>query len=179
MKKFRRLAALLLAGVLALAVLSGCGGSRFEREMEETVLKYVNAAMRETQGEGAREFKNDPELRQKAYELLGKIDPESGLIDSQKAFMVIEERLWDKSTITLIAVEAEEYNRPNKRLAKEITQDELARIKNEIDRMLRSNGDDSDGPSAKDMTAFGVAARTIGGKTYMAIGATYEVTIIT
>lgn len=173
MKKFRRLAALLLAGVLALAVLSGCGGSRFEREMEETVLKYVNAAMRETQGEGAREFKNDPELRQKAYELLGRIDPESGLIDSQKAFMVIEERLWDKSTITLIAVEAEEYNRPNKRLAKEITQDELARIKNEIDRMLRSNGDDSDGPSAKDMTAFGVAARTIGGKTYMAIGVTF------
>lgn len=170
MKKFRRLAALLLAGVLALAVLSGCGGSRFEREMEETVLKYVNAAMRETQGEGAREFKNDPALRQKAYELLGKIDPESGLIDSQKAYMVIDERLWDKSTITLIAVEAEEYNRPNKRLATEITQDELAKIKPKIDRMLSE-------PSAKDMTAFGVAARTIGGKTYMAIGVTYEVTL--
>ena len=89
MKKFRRLAALLLAGVLALAVLSGCGGSRFEREVEETVLKYVNAAMRETQGEGAREFKNDPALRQKAYEMLGRIDPESGLIDSEKAFMLI------------------------------------------------------------------------------------------
>lgn len=178
MKKFRRLAALLLAGVLALAVLSGCGGSRFEREMEETVLKYVNAAMRsKTQGEGAREFKNDPELRQKAYELLGKIDPESGLIDSQKAYMVIDERLWDKSTITLIAVEAEEYNRPNKRLATEITQDELAKIKQKIDRMLRSNGDDSDGPSPEDITAFGVAARTIGGKTYMAIGVTYEVTM--
>lgn len=177
MKKFRRLAALLLAGVLALAVLSGCGGSRFEREMEETVLKYVNAAMRETQGEGAREFKNDPELRQKAYELLGKIDPESGLIDSQKAFMSIEERLWDKSTITLIVVEAEEYNRPNKRLATEITQDELAKIKQKIDRMLRSNGDDSDGPSPEDITAFGVAARTIGGKTYMAFGTTYELTM--
>lgn len=177
MKKFRRLAALLLAGVLALAVLSGCGGSRFEREMEETVLKYVNAAMREKQGEGAREFKNDPELRQKAYELLGKIDPESGLIDSQKAFMVIEERLWDKSTITLIAVEAEKYNRPNKRLATEITQDELAKIKQKIDRMLRSNGDDSDGSLAEDMMAFGVAARTIGGKTYMAIGTTYELTM--
>ena len=172
MKKFRRLAALLLAGVLALAVLSGCGGSRFEREMEETVLKYVNAAMRETQGEGAREFKNDPELRQKAYELLGKIDPESGLIDSQKAVMVIEEYLGGKSTLTLIAVETERYGR-DKRLAKEITPDELARIKREIDRMLRSNGDDSDGSSAKNMTAFGVAARTIGGKTYMAIGATY------
>lgn len=177
MKKFRRLAALLLAGVLALAVLSGCGGSRFEREMEETVLKYVNAAMRGTLGEGAREFKNDPELRQKAYEMLGKIDPESGLIDSQKAFMSIEERLWDKSTITLIAVEAEEYNRPNKRVATEITQDELARIKLKIDRMLGNTGDGSDGPSPEDITAFGVAARTIGGKTYMAIGVTYELTM--
>lgn len=177
MKKFRRLAALLLAGVLALAVLSGCGGSRFEREMEETVLKYVNAAMRsKTQGEGAREFKNDPELRQKAYELLGNIDPESGLIDSQKAIMVIHESLGDKSTTTLIAVKAEEYNRPNKRLATEITQDELAKIKDEIDRMLRSNGDGTDGPSPEDITAFGVAARTIGGKTYMAIGVTYELT---
>lgn len=171
MKKFRRLAALLLAGVLALAVLSGCGGSRFEREMEETVLKYVNAAIRDTLGEGAREFKNDPALRQKAYELLGRIDPESGLIDSQKAFMSIEERLWDKSTITLIAVVAEEYNRPNKRLATEITPDELARIKNELDHNLT-------GPAAKNMMAFGVAARTIGGKTYMAIGATYERTTI-
>lgn len=177
MKKFRRLAALLLAGVLALAVLSGCGGSRFEREMEETVLKYANAAIRDTLGEGAREFKNDPELRQKAYELLGKIDPESGLIDSQKAVMVIEEYLGGKSTLTFIAVETEGYGR-DKLLAKEITQDELARIKREIDRMLRSNGDDSDGSSAKHMTAFGVAARTIGGKTYMAIGATYERTTI-
>ena len=176
MKKFRRLAALLLAGVLALAVLSGCGGSRFEREMEETVLKYVNAAMREKQGEGAREFKNDPELRQKAYEMLGKIDPESGLIDSQKALMIIDESLGDKSTTTLIAVEANGYIR-DKRLATEITQDELARIKEKIDEMLRSNGDGSDGPSAKDITAFGVAARTIGGKTYMAIGTTYEVTM--
>lgn len=176
MKKFRRLAALLLAGVLALAVLSGCGGSRFEREMEETVLKYVNAAMRGTLGEGAREFKNDPELRQKAYEMLGKIDPESGLIDSQKAFMIIDESLGDKSTTTLIAVEANGYIR-DKRLATEITQDELARIEEKIDEMLRSNGDGSDGPSAKDITAFGVAARTIGGKTYMAIGTTYEVTM--
>lgn len=176
MKKFRRLAALLLAGVLALAVLSGCGGSRFEREMEETVLKYVNAAMRGTLGEGAREFKNDPELRQKAYEMLGKIDPESGLIDSQKALMIIQESLGDKSTITFIAVEANGYIR-DKRLATEITQDELARIKEKIDEMLRSNGDGSDGPSAKDITAFGVAARTIGGKTYMAIGTTYEVTM--
>ena len=173
MKKFRRLAALLLAGVLALAVLSGCGGSRFEREMEETVLKYVNAAMRETQGEGAREFKNDPELRQKAYELLGKIDPESGLIDSQKASMVIEEHLGDKGTVTFIAVRTEEYSRSGKRLATEITQDELARIKREIDDNLIGDG----GSSTKNMKAFGVAARTIGGKTYMAFGTTYEVTM--
>lgn len=178
MKKFRRLAALLLAGVLALAVLSGCGGSRFEREMEETVLKYANAAIRDTLGEGAREFKNDPELRQKAYEMLGKIDPESGLIDSQKARMFIQESLGDKNTITLILVEGEGYGR-DKLLAKEITQDELAKIKQKIDKMLGSNGDSSGGLRAKNMTAFGVAARTIGGKTYMAIGATYEVTIIT
>lgn len=172
MKKFRRLAALLLAGVLALAVLSGCGGSRFEREVEETVLKYVNAAMRETQGEGAREFKNDPELRQKAYELLGKIDPESGLIDSQKAIMIIEERLGDKGTLTYIYVFVDEEGYgSDKRLAKEITPDELPRIKQAIDHNLT-------GPAAKDMTAFGAAARTIGGKTYMAIGMTFEPTTI-
>ena len=169
MKKFRRLAALLLAGVLALAVLSGCGGSRFEREMEETALKYANAAIRDTLGEGAREFKNDPELRQKAYELLGRIDPESGLIDSQKAVMVIEEYLGGKSTLTFIAVETEGYGR-DKRLATEITPDKIKQV---IDRMLRSNH----GSAAKNMTAFGVAARTIGGKTYMAIGATYEPTM--
>ena len=173
MKKFRRLAALLLAGVLALAVLSGCGGSRFEREVEETVLKYANAAIRDTLGEGAREFKNDPELRQKAYEMLGKIDPESGLIDSQKAIMIIEERLGDKGTLTYIYVFVDEEGYgSDKRLAKEITPDELPRIKQAIDEMLRSNH----GSAAKDMTAFGAAARTIGGKTYMAIGVTFEPT---
>lgn len=165
MKKLARIAALLLAGVLALAVLSGCGGSRFEREVEETALKYANAAIRDTQGEGAREFKNDPELRQKAYELLGRIDPESGLIDSQKAVMVIEEYLGGKSTLTFIAVETEGYGR-DKRLATEITPDKIKQV---IDRMLRSNH----GSAAKNMTAFGVAARTIGGKTYMAIGVTF------
>lgn len=170
MKKFRRLAALLLAGVLALAVLSGCGGSRFEREVEETVLKYVNAAMRETQGEGAREFKNDPALRQKAYELLGKIDPESGLIDSQKAFMLIQERLGDKGTLTIIYIFVDEEGYGiDKRLATEITPDELPRIKPAIDDLLS-------GSLAEDMTAFGAAARTIGGKTYMAIGITAEPT---
>lgn len=170
MKKFRRLAALLLAGVLALAVLSGCGGSRFEREVEETVLKYVNAAMRETQGEGAREFKNDPALRQKAYELLGKIDPESGLIDSQKAFMLIQERLGDKGTLTIIYIFVDEEGYGiDKRLAKEITPDELPKIKQAIDDLLS-------GSLAEDMTAFGAAARTIGGKTYMAIGITAEPT---
>lgn len=92
--------------------------------------------------------------------------------------MFIQESLGDKNTITLILVEGEGYGR-DKLLAKEITQDELAKIKQKIDRMLRSNGDDSGGLRAKNMTAFGVAARTIGGKTYMAIGATYEVTIIT
>lgn len=170
MKKFRRLAALLLAGVLALAVLSGCGGSRFEREVEETVLKYANAAIRATQGEGAREFKNDPALRQKAYEMLGRIDPESGLIDSQKAFMVIQERLVDKGTLTIIYifVDEEGYG-SDKRLAKEITPDELPRIKKAIDDLLS-------GSLAEDMTAFGAAARTIGGKTYMAIGITAEPT---
>lgn len=173
MKKFRRLAALLLAGVLALAVLSGCGGSRFEREMEETALKYANAAIRATQGEGAREFKNDPGLRQKAYEMLGKIDPESGLIDKEKARMLIQESLGDKYAITYIYifVDEEVYGR-DKRLATEITPDELARIKQEIEKTL------SKGPAAKDMTAFGAAARTIGGKTYMAIGMTFEPTTI-
>lgn len=43
--------------------------------------------------------------------------------------------------------------------------------------VLSGNGDDSDEPSAKDMTAFGAAARTIGGKTYMAIGMTFELTM--
>ena len=170
MKKFRRLAALLLAGVLALAVLSGCGGSRFEREMEETVLKYVNAAMREKQGEGAREFKNDPELRQKAYEMLGRIDPESGLIDMEKARMLIQESLGNKydSTYIYIFVDKGGYGR-DKRLAKEITPDELPWIKQALDKDLT-------GPAAEDMTAFGAAARTIGGKTYMAIGMTFEPT---
>ena len=79
--------------------------------------------------------------------------------------MVIEEYLGGKSTLTFIAVETEGYGR-DKRLATEITPDKIKQV---IDRMLRSNH----GSAAKNMTAFGVAARTIGGKTYMAIGVTF------
>lgn len=76
----------------------------------------------------------------------------------------------EKIRVSFIAVKMEEYSGSGKRLATEITQDELAKIKPEIDEMLR-------GPStAEDMTAFGAAARTIGGKTYMAIGMTVEPT---
>lgn len=169
MKKFRRLAALLLAGVMALAVLSGCGSSAFERDIETTVIRYANAMASQTLGEDAKQFTNDQQIRQKAYDMLGCINPKDGLIDVSKADMYIREYQVDKFVITEIHIVADEFS-GDKMLATEVTQEKLDEAKQELDKIQNRR----DGNPFRTMTAFGVAARTINGKTYLAMGYTYE-----
>ena len=72
MKQFKKLASLLLAAVLAMTLLAGCGGRGGNVSIavtEQSLLKYINEA-RANAAIGLSPVKNDPTLAQAAAKLL-------------------------------------------------------------------------------------------------------------
>lgn len=74
MKQFKKLASLLLAAVLAMTLLAGCGGRGGNvgtAVTEQSILKYINE-YRKKVNTGLSSVKNDPTLAQAAATLLEK-----------------------------------------------------------------------------------------------------------
>ena len=72
MKQFKKLASLLLAAVLAMTLLAGCGGRGGNVSIavtEQSLLKYINEARAEAD-KGLSPVKNDPSLANAAAKLL-------------------------------------------------------------------------------------------------------------
>lgn len=72
MKQFKKLASLLLAAVLAMTLLAGCGGrggNVSTAVTEQSILKYINEARAEAD-KGLSPVKNDPTLANAAAKLL-------------------------------------------------------------------------------------------------------------
>lgn len=72
MKQFKKLASLLLAAVLAMTLLAGCGsrgGNVSTAVTEQSILKYINEARAEAD-KGLSPVKNDPILANAAVKLL-------------------------------------------------------------------------------------------------------------
>ena len=72
MKQFKKLASLLLAAVLAMTLLAGCGsrgGNVGTAVTEQSILKYINES-RKTANMGLSPVENDPTLAQAAATLL-------------------------------------------------------------------------------------------------------------
>lgn len=169
MKKIKRFAAVLLAGIMVLALLTACGGSdsgnpEFDAKVESAYL----AALNKTFGTS---FENDDDIKRLAIE---HIEEKHG------ADSLTGEMLWktegDGKTMvrqvllcykgvegTFVPLFYEAANTPN------ITPDKMSlrtlyyAVKQEIEA-AKKNG------ITLELTALGVGARTIGGKTYVAIG---------
>ena len=75
MKMFKRFAAALLVGVMALAMLTACGSKTLGQQAEEAVMNSLNKSVGENQ-----KYENDKELHDKIYDALGKIK-EDGTLD--------------------------------------------------------------------------------------------------
>lgn len=72
MKQFKKLASLLLAAVLAMTLLAGCGGRGGNvgtAVTEQSILKYINES-RKAANMGLSQVKNDPTLANAAAKLL-------------------------------------------------------------------------------------------------------------
>ena len=173
MKKLKRLAAVLLAGIMALALLTACsdssdpGNPEFDAKVESAYLAALNKAF-------GTSFKNDDAIRALAIE---HIEEKHG------ADSLTGEMLWktesDGKTVVRQVMLCWELKKDTGKgyvplfyeaaAAQTITANRL-----NIQALLRTVKDECGGAEENgrtlELTALGVGVKTIGGKTYVAIG---------
>ena len=172
MKKLKRLAAVLLAGIMALALLTACGGSNsdnpeFDAEVESAYLVALNKAFKTS-------FENDDAIRALAVthiteksgadSLTGrarcKTDGDETTVVRQVQLCYDVRKSTKENYVPLFyeaaKTEAIKANNTNVQVLLRTVNEEIANA-------------DKNGITLE-LTALGVGARTIGGKTYVAIG---------
>ena len=163
MKMFKRFAAVLLVGVMALAMLTACGErtSKIGKEFED---KYV-AALNTLRGEGAEALKNDEALREKALGQLSYVKGDGTIADPEKNAIVTTVLEKDKSNnpvkIQLVVVLGKKDTADGVYKATEITAEALKNINSTMSGTNAQN-------IAKAIQKFGIATKVVNGKTYAA-----------
>ena len=170
MKTIKRLAAVLLAGIMALALLTACSGSdagnpEFDAKVENAYL----AALNKTFGTS---FENDDAIRALAVTHIAEKSGAESLTnetiwktDGNEKTVVRQVMLcWElkRDTRSYVPVFYEAATAQNIRVSSNILA--LFRTVNKGLRNAEENG------ITLELTALGVGAKTIGGKTYVAIG---------
>lgn len=172
MKKLKRLAAVLLAGIMALALFTACsdsdpGNPEFDAKVESAYLAALNKKF-------GKEFENDADIKTLAVTHIAEISGAESLSSSAryktdgdgKTTVRLVQICYDvrKSTKeNYVPLFYEAANTPN------ITPDKMSLrtlyhvVEQEIEA-AKKNG------ITLELTALGVGAWTIGGKTYVAIG---------
>ena len=172
MKKIKRFAAVFLAGIMALALLTACGGSgsdnpEFDAKVESAYLDALNKKF-------GKEFENDDAIRALAVthiteksgadSLTGrarcKTDGDETTVVRQVQLCYDVRKSTKENYVPLFyeaaKTEAIKANNTNVQVLLRTVNEEIANA-------------DKNGITLE-LTALGVGARTIGGKTYVAIG---------
>ena len=182
MKMLKKMAALLLVGVMALALLTACGDDSapsFAQKAEDTAFATVKAAT------GIQV--NDADLKKLAESKIDLIDTEKGTFDYKKSYSTedSEKFLADlkstgKGSMTMALPLMKDGKMQNGTYeVMEITADNIGSLNQGTDTMhdLLEKMASANGMSIK-ITKIGVAAKTVNGKTYAAIAMTYEVAVV-
>ena len=171
MKKMKRLVAVLLAGIMALAMLTACGGTgndaataKFEASVEQAYMAKLNEKFGEN-------FENDADIKKLAVEHIEEMANNETLSMDE---LWAEEKLTEKTqNWVMICYDVSQSNGKayvkssyEAGKAETITPDETT-IKAFLNLAQMKRG--QVGNTAK-FTALGVGAKTINGKTYVAIG---------
>ena len=171
MKKIKRLAAVLLAGIMALALFTACsdssdpGNPEFDPKVESAYLDALNKTF-------GTSFENDADIKRLAIEHIEEKHGADSLTgemlwktDGDGKTMVRQVLLCCKGVEgTFVPLFYEAANTPN------ITPDKMSLrtlyrvVEQEIETAKKKTG------RTLELTALGVGAKTIGGKTYVAIG---------
>ena len=172
MKKIKRLAAVLLAGIMALALLTACSGSdagnpEFEAKVESAYLAALNKKF-------GKEFENNADIKALAVK---QITENSG------AESLTNETLWktdgkEKTVVRQVMLCWELKKGTGKSYVPFFYEAATAQnIKVSSSNILalfrtvnKGLGNAEENSITLELTALGVGAKTIGGKTYVAIG---------
>ena len=172
MKKIKRLAAVLLAGIMALALLTACGGSdpgnpEFDAKVESAYLAALNKAFKTN-------FENDDTIRALAVTHIAEKSGADSLTGSARCKTEGDE----KTVVRQVQICYDtKSSKPDAFVplfyeaaaAQTITANRL-----NVQVLLRTVNKEianADKNGIKlELTALGVGAKTIGGKTYVAIG---------
>ena len=176
MKMFKRFAAALLAGIMALAMLTACGGTgndaataKFEAKVEQAYMAELNKVLRE-KFKNDEEFENNADIKKLAVEHIGNMAGKETLN---------KDELWTKEeptekTQNWVMICYDVNQSTGKYVTSSYEADNAETItpnQKSIDAFLNlaqmKRG--QVGNTAK-FTALGVGAKTINGKTYVAIG---------
>ena len=175
MKTIKRLAAVLLAGIKALALLTACGGSdagnpEFDAKVENAYLTALNKKF-------GKEFENNADIKALAVK---QITQNSG------AESLTNETIWktdgnEKTVVrqVMLCWELKRDTRSYVPVFYEAAKTEAIKANytnvQALPRTVNEEIANADKNGIKlELTALGVGAKTIGGKTYVAIG--YELT---
>ena len=172
MKKIKRLAAVLLAGIMALALFTACsdsdpGNPEFDAKVESAYLDALNNTF-------GTSFKNDDDIKRLAIEHIEEKHGADSLTGSARCKTEGDEKTvvrqvqlcYDAKSSkpnAFVPLFYEAANTPN------ITPDKMSlrtlyyAVEQEIEA-AKKNG------RTLELTALGVGVKTIGGKTYVAIG---------
>lgn len=168
MKKMKRLVAVLLAGIMALAMLTACGGTgndaataKFEANVEQVYMAKLNE-------EFAKKFKNDDAIKKLAVEHIEKMANQETL---SKEDLWAEEKLTEKTqNWVMICYDVKQNTgKGYVKLSYEMATAETIAPDISAYLNLAQMKKMQVGNKAK-FTALGVGVKTINGKTYVAIG---------
>lgn len=172
MKKIKRLAAVLLAGIMALALLTACGGSdpgnpEFDAKVESAYLDALNKTFKTS-------FENDDAIRALAVSHVVENSGADSLTGSarcktegsEKTVVRQVQLCFDTKSSKPDAYVPLFYKAADTQTIK-TDYTSIRVLLNTVDRELENA--DKNGITLE-LTALGVGAKTIGGKTYVAIG---------
>ena len=172
MKKIKRLAAGLLAGIMALALLTACGGSdpgnpEFDAKVESAYLDALNKTFKTS-------FENDDAIRALAVTHIAEKSGADSLTGSarcktegsEKTVVRQVQLCFDTKSSKPDAYVPLFYQAVDTQTIK-TDYTSIRVLLNTVDRELENA--DKNGITLE-LTALGVGAKTIGGKTYVAIG---------
>ena len=172
MKKIKRLAAVLLAGIMALALLTACGGSdpgnpEFDAKVESAYLDALNKTFKTS-------FENDDAIRALAVTHITEKSGADSLTGSARCKTEGDEKTVVRQVQLCFDTKSSKpdayvplfYRAADTQTIK-TDYTSIRVLLNTVDRELENA--DKNGITLE-LTALGVGAKTIGGKTYVAIG---------